>query len=392
MAGIRFIDTNPAIDQFNAQVQRGDAERRAEEQDFMRRFQLEQQMGADKARRAGAEAYFASPQTVAAPVMPATATPSAGPSIAGYTAQPQEPDFEQVSPAPISTSPAPSAAQPAINSGHAQPMAARGAQTGRSGQDDRFARMAGAMAKTPGTGADLLRMVTADTTNRRLASTEERKTTLEGLKIFREAANHGDLATMRVANQKYTLGIPEDAMRNRQIAVALATGTSLAKTLDDERALAFGMGFTEALSTGATELEAMTAGNRAAAKVQVTPKEGTPHYYTAGDNTVQAVGRDRIARPVQGPKARPPQPPFALTQGGADTREQALANMAFDNAVKAAGRQWAYMEEPEQNALYQRELARLRGRSPAAATPAPAPPGAAPSKIMEFDAQGNQIR
>ncbi len=379
MPGIRYADVTPAINLFNANVARGDAERRAEEQDFRQRFQAERTIGLDKGlretfgRTAEAAPVAATP-AAAAPI--ATAPQAAAPAISAYTAQ--QPDFEQVAAAPIATGPAAPAAAPMAP---ARPAAAQ-ATGGTSYRD-----VMSGLSKVPGAGSAMLNLYSSERKDRASQRLEERKIHLEGIKLFTDASKNGDVATMRAVSQRYDLGIPPEALNRREIMANIASGINTAKTMgitDDERAVAFGMGYIEAIAAGVDPRAALQRGFSAAQKVQVAPKLKNPHYYTAADNSVQAVGPDLVARPVQGPKARPPQPPFALTQGGADSREQALANMAWDNAVKVGGRMFPYMSEQEQNALYSRELARLRGRpaapaQPGAPTPAAKPPANRPS-------------
>ncbi len=367
MPGIRYADVTPAINLFNANVARGDAERRAEEQDFTRRFQAERAIGLDKGLRETFGRTAEAAPVAAAPV--ATAPQAAAPAISAYTAQ--QPDFEQVAAAPIATG------GPAAPAATAAPMApARPAAAQATGGTSYRDVMSG-LSKVPGAGSAMLNLYSSERKDRASQRLEERKIHMEGIRLFTDASKNGDVATMRAVSQRYDLGIPPEALNRREIMAELAAGTNTAKGFgitDDERALAFGMGYVDALASGADPRSALQAGFSASKKVQVAPKLKNPHYYTAADNSVQAVGPDLVARPVQGPKARPPQPPFALTQGGADAREQGLANMAWDNAVKVGGRMFPYMSEQEQNALYSRELARLRGRP--AATPAPAQPGA----------------
>ena len=343
MAGIQFINTNPAIDQFNAQVQRGDQARRLEEEDFMRRFQLEQAMGTDKARRAGAEVYFASQPAAAPPIAQFQAAPQAQTASAPPAQLPP-----QTEPSPFGEDPRLPAAQaaPAISAVQTQPMAVR---TPAAGQDDRYTRMAATMAKTPGTGADLLHMVTADATTRRFAAIEERKLHMEGIKLFTDASKNGDVATMRAVSQRYDLGIPPEALNRREIMANIAAGVNTAKSMgitDDQTAIAFGMGYVESIAIGADPRTAIQAGLKSAQGVTKTGVGDISHWEHSPDNTVWGFNK-KGERLNTGFKARPPQPPFSLSTTAGDMRDQGLRDKAMDNARTEAGRRWDRMAPDE---------------------------------------------
>ena len=93
----------------------------------------------------------------------------------------------------------PAPAQPAIASVSAQPAPARAAGPA---QDGRFSKMAAELAKTPGTGADLMGMVNTDLTAQRTAGTERQRLHQEGLKLFMDASKNNDVASMRAISQR----------------------------------------------------------------------------------------------------------------------------------------------------------------------------------------------
>lgn len=247
--------------------------------------------------------------------------------------------------------------------------------------------MASTMAKTPGTGADLLHMVTADVTSRRGAAAEERKLHMEGLKLMSEAMKEGNLSLMRLIDQKYEL-FPPGALNSKEVAASIASGNNVAlmRRLSPEAAVVFGVGYTDAKAGGADENTAMNAGMKEAAKMEKTIKGGPPHYYTDDKNRVQAVGRDLVARPVQGPPARPPQPPFALTAAGVEQRDQQLWDKSGDNVRQRLGRMASPLvtSDPEFRRLQQIEYESMKKRgiggtaAPAAPAHQPAPTGERP--------------
>lgn len=375
---IQFVSTNPALDQFNARVSAADQARRQEDQDFRQRFQLERQVGLDRGIR---DVFGRAPEQPAA--APAAATPPASPAIAGYTAQP---DFEQVSPTPV-----PTAAQPAT-AAPAQP-AARPSAGGTSYRD-----VMSGLSKVPGAGPAMLNLYSTERRGEQQARLEERKIHMEGIKLFTDASKNGDVATMRAVSQRYDLGIPPEALNRREIMANIAAGVNTAKNMgitDDEKAVAFGMAHIEAVASGADPVKALQAGWAAAQKIPAKTNLKNPHYYTAADNSVQAVGPDLVARPVQGPRARPPQPPFAITPAGAEARDQGLRNTAIDNARQEAGRRWGRMSADEKQQRIDAHFDFLKSGKPGMPAPtrgAGAVPGAPPPIRFRFDAQGNPVK
>lgn len=402
MAGIQFLSTNPAINQFNAQVQRGNQARRLEEEDFMRRFQMERGIGLDHGIRDvfGRAAAQPASAVAGAPAAPAT------PAIASYTAQPpQAAPMSPSSPTDLSIgfggdvprlSEAEMAARMGAPSAGAttpvpQPVATPAPSArapARSGGPRSYRDVMSGLAKVPGAGSAMMNLYSAERKDSGAMALEERKLHMEGIKLFTDASKNGNVATMRAVSQRYNLGIPPEALNRREIMATIAAGTNTAKgygITDDESALSFGMAYTQALAGGADPYKAQLAGFEAAKKAKGAGAGFKPkHWFVGPDNTVQAAGEDMLVRST-GAKARPPQPPFALTPGGTDSREQALMNTAFDNAVRGAGRMWLVMLEQEQNDRVQREVARLRSKGGAA-------PAAAPAKRLKFDAQGNQVQ
>lgn len=390
MAGIQFIRTNPAIDQFNAQVQRGDAERRAEEQDFRQRFQAERAIGLDKGLR---QAFTPGAETAAAPAVAtpstmATPAPPPTPAIGGYVAIPPTGenvpmDFERPAQTWVGPREQPTAAAVTQSAAPASAVQLPTARPQTSAGPSSYRDVMTSLSKTPGAGSTMMNLYSSERRDRSSQRLEERKIHLEGIKLFTDASKNGDVATMRAVSQRYDLGIPPEALNRREIMAELAAGTNTAKGFgitNDERALAFGMGYVDALASGADPRRALQAGFTASQKVKVAPTLKNPHYYTAADNSVQAVGEDLVARPVQGPRARPPQPPFALTQGGSDSRDQALRDRAIDNAMKEAGRRWGRMASDEKQRRIDYHYDFLRTGKPGTPPPsrASAAPGAPP--------------
>ena len=241
----------------------------------------------------------------------------------------------------------------------------------------------------------MLNLYSTERRGERQGRLEERKIHMEGIKLFADASKNGDVASMRAISQRYDLGIPPEALNRREIMANIAAGVNTAKSMgitEDDKAVAFGMAHIEALASGADPLKALQAGWAAAQKVQTPPKLKNPHYYTAADNSVQAVGPDLVAQPVKGPKARPPQPPFAITPSGVEARDQGMRNTAIDNARKEAGRRWDRMSADEKQQRIDAHFDFLKSGKPGMPPPtrgAGAVQAPQPAMRFRFDAQGN---
>lgn len=394
MPGIQFIRRNPAIDQFNAQVQSGDQARRLEEQDFRQRFQLEQQLGLDRGIRgvfgraaaaqpmptvAGAPAIT---QIQAAPQVPnpAATTPIVSPDQS--IAPEDNPDFG----GPSRAAPLPNAQPragvdvPATVAGP-QPVATAAPLSrvqARSGGPGSYRDVMAGLANVPGAGATMMNLYSSERKDRGTASLEERKLHMEGIKLFTDASKNGDVATMRAVSQRYDLGIPPEALNRREIMANIAAGVNTAKSMgitDDQTAIAFGMGYVESIATGADPRAAIQSGLAAAQKAKGAGADFKPkHWFVGPDNTVQAAGEDMSVRST-GAKARPPQPPFNITTAGGEVREQGLRDRAIDNAMKEAGRRWDRMSPDEKQRRIDYHFEFLKSGKPS--TPPPSRGGAA---------------
>lgn len=365
MAGIQFINTNPAIDQFNAQVQRGDQARRLEEEDFMRRFQMERGIGLDRGIRDvfGRAAAQPAPAAAGAPAItqiqaapqvpnPAATTPIVSPDQSMNPAD--NPDYG----GPSRAAPMPNAAPragvdvPATVAGPAPaaPAASLPRAAPRGGGPGSYRDVMAGLSQVPGAGGAMMNLYSAERRDRGAVSLEERKLHMEGIKLFSDASKNNDIATMRAVSQRYDLGIPPEVLNRREIMAEIAAGTNTAKgygIADDASAIAFGLAYTEAIATGTDPRQALQAGFKAAQGAKPAGSDFKPkHWFVGPDNTVQAAGDDMSVRST-GAKARPPQPPFNLTATAGDVRDQGLRDKAMDNARTEAGRRWDRMAPDE---------------------------------------------
>lgn len=426
---IRFAGDASAIDRFNANVARGDQERRAEEQDFMRRMQMEQAQGVDAAQRSGASAFFARPQAAPVQTTQFQPTPAAVPNPA-LTTPVVSPD-QSMNPAdnpdyggPTRAAPMPNAVpglgagvpatvpgQPAIASVTAQPPSMQ-ARPGASGRDS-YAQMASTFAKTPGMGSTMMGMANASMTSDRAAAVEQRKMDHEGVGHFVAARKNKDIESMRLVNRQYKLGIPEEVLNNREATFQMMTSMDLAENIgkakNPEMVMGFSKGYMHAKASGASDQQAIQAGNAEAQKIQPTFK--ATHWDHGPDNEV--VGFNAKGEQLKtGFKSRAPQPPFNLSDIGKGQHQEQVRQQAVSGAIKRSGGEtpWKAIvraDPSRANAMIAAEEAYITKGTPVPRNlmgtkrdnpllpgggAAPAAGGTeGPAKRMYFDSQANEI-
>lgn len=381
MPGIQFINTNPALDQFNARVSAQDRARRQEEQDFRQRFALEQGQSTDRAYREAVLADIAARRSRSGRIQPTVAAQTAADAattpvgqaanvgVTGTATAIPLPQRQQIQAIPIDEAPPPpifeyeaQPIQPAretpVPAGGPAPITSglQGPVTAGQGTSD---EMMTRLAETRGTGKELMRMYAADQTSRRSAATEGRKTLNDAEKRLYEQIRAGDWRIAQAIAVQHGIRIPDEVWRNRRAQAAMTVGarmadSALGKQASPEQRLAYMFAFTESMAQSPdndVNGQASMAGMKAAQKVPASQGGRAPHFYTDIDNSLQAVGPDLVARPVQGPRARPPQPPFALTQPGIDAREEAGRNEDIRNAKGSFqdARAWERASEQERN-------------------------------------------
>jgi len=352
---IQFNRENPAIAAFNSQVQYGDRQRRVDEQDELARNQ-------DIAERQAIAQFYANrPQQAPAPVesrqVPpvAAAAPAAAPALAPTPPMPaaqvptvamptqgasmdfqmtrpgalaagggnQNLDFQMQRPAaaaPVAAPVAPPAGGPvtvqqpaptgpvaaAAPTPPATPVGTR-VNALRDGMGD----VMSTMAKHPGAGSSMMKLFTTDVASQRTAAVEERRIQHEGVRMFMDASRANDIQLMRSISKQYGLGIPDEALNNREVMAKIAIGGTMAKQYgisDDMLALQFGKGYVEALAKGMDQHAALSAAYSAAiaakgeggdfkAKHWVVDNQGR---VVAFDEGARSRVTDTVARPLKG--------------------------------------------------------------------------------------------
>lgn len=312
---IQMIRGNPAIASFNAGMDRGNAERRQETEDFRSRYAFEQAQGADKAMRAGFSAPYNEqpPTTITAP--------AASPAIAQFSAAPSAPSM------PPATRPAMGASgMEAPNAGEAEaraamsrpaaPVAAPSASSAtpaaapasRGFAGSRYAPIMRELAKTPGTGQAMMSMFSHDLQGQQQAATLSRQQEHDGLMAMSQALGKGDVRMGRMIADKYGLsaGIPEDFWKSREAMANFAIAGSLASKFEPEQRASFMQAYGKAAASGMSPEQAVQAATQA---VGQSGGRMAAHYIS---DSGEFVGVDRQARRVGGdagkplPKARSP--------------------------------------------------------------------------------------
>ncbi len=431
-----FINTNPAIDQFNARVLAGDQARRQEQGDFYQRMGVEQALGRDRALRQAVTGYFGSPE--------------GAPAIANFTAAPPAPPVQVPNPAAVTPVPSvvpadnpdyggvPPRAAPAPNAVPAtgtvpptvvvpapQPPVVTAPVVPQ--QRDRFAQMATTLAGTPGTGADAMHLVTTDVQSQRTAALERTKQQHEAVRLFIESSHKGDVASMRAINQTYGLGIPPEVLNNRQILAEIQIGLNTAKDAfghtDPERSMAFLKGY---LHAGGSQNPqgAIQAGIDEAQKT--TPAFQAKHYITQPDGSVIALNVRGEGKDT-GYKAHVPREGGGSAGGaGSGSKQQQYAEWRIKTLTDAgmpeaqakqlvAGGAGTRPATPQQRLTMARNLMQVKPdgftslyktldealKAVDAATGQQQPQGVQPQPVaaapgapkrMRFDASGNQIQ
>ncbi|MDP2620591.1 MAG: hypothetical protein Q8P46_10520 [Hyphomicrobiales bacterium] len=456
---IQFASVRPGIELFNANVARNDQANRQENADFMGRMQYEQAQGVDAARRRAAGVYFNPPTTTQAAPAPQPAPTAAGPAvpaISSFSADPRvapqtpldkelpdssvivksyppdggAPDITTGSPqmpvaAPAPGSPAAGVTAPAISSVAAQPAA-------RNPAVNRFSEMATELAKTPGTGADAMGMVTADITAKRTASTERRKFDIEqrklehdALTLFVNAGKNRDILLMRTINKQYKLGIPEAALNDQEFAIKLMTSMdnaeAIGKAKNPEQVLAYSKGYMHAVASNATPQQAHQAGLAEAQSVK--PEFEAVHFDRSPTGEVFGVDRKMNVK-KSGQIARlPPNPVGRGGAAGGTAITKTIDYMVESGIAKNAAEAWRMYkmaaDNPDKRAQFRANAIlkaqahwRNSGRSqadivrevdailpkpgefegaPATGTEGPASAGPA-GQIIDYDASGRRIK
>ncbi len=310
---------------------------------------------ADKALRSGIHSIYATPQAAPAstsapqvqppaaapaspmPAAPAPALPTGADSAGGDAGQleqvsagrAQQPGSREYMQAEASNTPAPPSMPPAPAApSMPRPAAAAPATTSplppsnvQGSQPSGYGTIIKSLANTPGAGAAMLSMYTADQQQQRTAATDARRAANDFEKLAYEHIKAGDWRTAEFISQKHGLAIPPEVFRNRSFMAAWTAGArtadeALGRNASPEHHMAFSQAYANALAQTDDPRQAMTAALNAARAIPRAPAKVSPGHQVADDGRVMVWGDDAQPRALPGFRARQTSRVGTGTSGG----------------------------------------------------------------------------